>query len=198
MDGYQKRTERKKESIRQAALDLFNQFGIDKVSVSDVAQQAGVSHVTIYKYFGSKDGLVSDIIKMRFMSQLQRLQEILKSKKSFADKLEELLLDKVHSTLPLFEEMTQKAIASNPELRKYFESVLKVDMPQIYLAFIDEGIKEGLIDPHIPRETILLYLYLIRAGALADPQSWAQFQVNEKSGRDFQNLILYGLMGKRN
>jgi hypothetical protein len=93
--------------------------------------------------------------------------------------------------------MTRQAITSNPELKKFFESVLKTDMPKVYLELIDGGVREGLIDPQIPRETILLYLYLIRAGAVADPQSWAEFNTNERSLRDFQNLILYGVIGKR-
>jgi len=197
MNGYQKRTERKKENIRQAAKNLFSKYGIDKVSVSDIAQLAGVSHVTIYNYFGSKDGLVSDLIKTRFISQLQRLQEIVQSGQTFTEKLETLLLDKVHTITPFDEEMTQKALVSNPELRSFFETVLKKDMPKLYLEIIDAGIEDGFIDPNIPPETILMYLYLIRAGAIADPERWAKFHLDEKSGRDFQNLILYGLKGKR-
>ena len=60
MDGFQRRREQKKESIRRAALDLFGVHGIKKVSVNDVARRAGVSPVTIYNYYGSKQGLVHD------------------------------------------------------------------------------------------------------------------------------------------
>ncbi len=197
MNGYQKRTERKKENIRQAAISLLSQYGIDKVSVGDIAQLASVSHVTIYKYFGSKDGLVSDIIKTRFTQQLQRLQDIVFSDRNFLEKLEMVLQDKIQSVTAFDEEMTRKALMTNPELRGFFDSVLKNDMPQLYLAIIDSGIKEGLIDPNIPREIALTYLYLIRAGAVADPQSWAKVHISDRSVRDFQNLILYGLTGKR-
>ena len=61
MDGFQRRREQKKESIRQAALELFNVHGIKKVSVNDIARRAGVSPVTIYNYYGSKQGLVHDV-----------------------------------------------------------------------------------------------------------------------------------------
>ena len=196
MDGYQQRTERKKESIRQAAFELFKQYGADKVSVGAVAQKAGVSHVTIYKYFGSKDGLVSNIVKTQFMSVLQRLTEIVKSERPFAEKLEIILLDKVQAASNQYGELTRKAISVNPELRKFFESVLRNDMPQLYLAILDEGIKEGFVNSGISKDTALVYLYLLRAGAIADPESWAKLHSDEKSLRDFQNLVLYGLKGK--
>ena len=196
MDGYQQRTERKKESIRQAAFELFKQYGADKVSVGAVAQKAGVSHVTIYKYFGSKDGLVSNIVKTQFMSVLQRLTEIVKSERPFAEKLETILLDKVQAASNQYGELTRKAISVNPELRKFFESVLRNDMPQLYLAILDEGIKEGFVNSGISKDTALVYLYLLRAGAIADPESWAKLHSDEKSLRDFQNLVLYGLKGK--
>ena len=196
MDGYQQRTERKKESIRQAAFELFKQYGADKVSVGAVAQKAGVSHVTIYKYFGSKDGLVSNIVKTQFMSVLQRLTEIVKSERPFAEKLEMILLDKAQATANQYGELTRKAISVNPELRKFFESVLRNDMPQLYLAILDEGIKEGFVNSGISKDTALVYLYLLRAGAIADPESWAKLHSDEKSLRDFQNLVLYGLKGK--
>ena len=196
MDGYQQRTERKKESIRQAAFELFKQYGADKVSVGAVAQKAGVSHVTIYKYFGSKDGLVSNIVKTQFMSVLQRLTEVVKSERPFAEKLETILLDKVQAASNQYGELTRKAISVNPELRKFFESVLRNDMPQLYLAILDEGIKEGFVNSGISKDTALVYLYLLRAGAIADPESWAKLHSDEKSLRDFQNLVLYGLKGK--
>jgi len=196
VDGYQQRTERKKESIRQAAFELFKQYGADKVSVGAVAQKAGVSHVTIYKYFGSKDGLVSNIVKTQFMSVLQRLTEIVKSERPFAEKLEIILLDKVQAASNQYGELTRKAISVNPELRKFFESVLRNDMPQLYLAILDEGIKEGFVNSGISKDTALVYLYLLRAGAIADPESWAKLHSDEKSLRDFQNLVLYGLKGK--
>lgn len=196
MNGYQQRTERKKESIRQAAFELFKQYGADKVSVGAVAQKAGVSHVTIYKYFGSKDGLVSNIVKTQFMSVLQRLTEIVKSERPFAEKLEIILLDKVQAASNQYGELTRKAISVNPELRKFFESVLRNDMPQLYLAILDEGIKEGFVNSGISKDTALVYLYLLRAGAIADPESWAKLHSDEKSLRDFQNLVLYGLKGK--
>jgi AcrR family transcriptional regulator len=45
---------RAKETIRQAALDLFNERGFDAVSVTDIAERAEVGRTTFFRYFGDK------------------------------------------------------------------------------------------------------------------------------------------------
>lgn len=48
--------------ILQAARRLFHRFGLKKVSVEDIAREAAVSKVTIYKYFGNKTGLFNEVM----------------------------------------------------------------------------------------------------------------------------------------
>ena len=48
--------------ILQAARKLFHRFGLKKVSVEDIAREAGVSKVTVYKYFGNKTGLFNEVV----------------------------------------------------------------------------------------------------------------------------------------
>jgi len=54
--------ERKKAAtmhrIQAVALDLFEQYGFDTVSIEQVADDAEVSPSTVYRYFGTKEGLV--------------------------------------------------------------------------------------------------------------------------------------------
>lgn len=46
------------ERIVTAALELFSQQGVKKTDLDEVARQAGVTRVTVYRYFGDKEGLV--------------------------------------------------------------------------------------------------------------------------------------------
>jgi AcrR family transcriptional regulator len=45
-------------SIRETALDLFDERGFAAVKIDDVAAAAGVSASSIYRYFGTKEGLL--------------------------------------------------------------------------------------------------------------------------------------------
>ena len=62
MDGFARRKEQSKEEIRKAAWELFSQFGVDKVSMTDIARKAGVSPATIYNNFDSKEALAREFV----------------------------------------------------------------------------------------------------------------------------------------
>src|SRR5258708_6423983 len=49
-------------SVVIAATDLFGRMGFRRGSMDDVARAAGISRQTIYNYFGSKAGLISEVV----------------------------------------------------------------------------------------------------------------------------------------
>jgi AcrR family transcriptional regulator len=53
-----KNEDRTREKILLSALTLFSERGISKTSVNEVAYRAGVSRVTVYRYFPEKEHLV--------------------------------------------------------------------------------------------------------------------------------------------
>ncbi len=54
--------ERKKQAthglLRRTAIELFTERGFDEVSVATIAEEAGVSKMTVFNYFGTKEDLV--------------------------------------------------------------------------------------------------------------------------------------------
>ena len=65
------------EQVFEAAFQLFTRHGYQKVSVNEIAQQAGVSPATIYNYFGTKDQLYIDMIMNWMDKQLAKYDRIL-------------------------------------------------------------------------------------------------------------------------
>ena len=57
--------QRTKDRILNAAENLFFQEGINITGVDRVANSAGVSIVTLYKHFGSKDNLLREVLDRR-------------------------------------------------------------------------------------------------------------------------------------
>ncbi|WP_430330927.1 TetR/AcrR family transcriptional regulator [Rhodococcus sp. ACT016] len=50
------------ERITAAATELFVERGFDRVSAADVAERAGCSRATLYRYVGGKPALVSAVV----------------------------------------------------------------------------------------------------------------------------------------
>jgi len=87
MDGFARRKEQSKEEIRKAAWELFSRFGVDKVSMMDIAHKAGVSQVTIYNNFGSKEALAREFVSVMVEMLESRVQEIVAMEGSYLDKM---------------------------------------------------------------------------------------------------------------
>ena len=48
-----------REAIWNAAIDLFTKQGFDETTVDDIAEAAGVSRRSFFRYFASKDDLMA-------------------------------------------------------------------------------------------------------------------------------------------
>ena len=93
MNGFEKRKAQKKENIRRTALELFRTYGFQKVSIAEIARGAGVSQVTIYNHFDSKEGLVRDVLKWHMSDLLDKYLGIMNSDEPFMEKLENIVFD---------------------------------------------------------------------------------------------------------
>ena len=68
-----------KETIMTCALDLFYARGYDGVGVQEIADAAGITKPTLYYYFGSKKGLLQQVLNNYY----QILDELLDRAVSF-------------------------------------------------------------------------------------------------------------------
>jgi AcrR family transcriptional regulator len=62
----------KRERLRRASIELFNERGVDETAVDDIVRHAGVAKGTFYLYFKSKEEILSDIVAARSRHILAR------------------------------------------------------------------------------------------------------------------------------
>ena len=62
-----------KNKIVEQSLKLFFNYGIQHITMDDIAEKCGVSKKTIYKYFENKDDLLHQIIEL----QVKELKEVI-------------------------------------------------------------------------------------------------------------------------
>ena len=64
-----------REAIINSALKLFCRRGYDAVGVQEIVDQAGITKPTLYYYFGSKQGLLKEILRTNSEILEKMLQE---------------------------------------------------------------------------------------------------------------------------
>ncbi|CAM3878089.1 TetR/AcrR family transcriptional regulator [Cytobacillus oceanisediminis] len=196
MDGYQLRTEKKKEQIQKAALELFKDLGIEKVSLAEIARKAKVSPVTIYNHFGTKDELVKNVVHTFLQKEWNsRLETIQQEDLSFPEKVEKLILDTA-TVSGINPDFLNKLVESNPELEQLIQDFFKARMKYI-ICFFEEGKQLGYVDPDISTESIMVYLNILQ-NAAKDLLFYNESSKNSKLGEDLSRLFFYGLLKKPN
>ncbi|MFC2070511.1 TetR/AcrR family transcriptional regulator [Chloroflexota bacterium] len=196
MNGFERGKEQKKDSIRRAALDLFGKYGFKKVSVSDIAQKAGVSPVTIYNHFGSKDELVRDVVKTQFQDMLKKYQEIIDGEASFPEKLETIIFDKSRIAGQFQGELAQTLFQNDPEMRQFVESMWQGDAVRMTIDLFEEGKREGYVSTKRSSEVLILYLQVIRDGFAANPELITNISTSLEHIRELNDIILNGMVGR--
>lgn len=195
MNGFERRKEQKKNGIRRVALELFKVYGFNKVSMNDIAHKAGVSQVTIYNHFGSKEELVRDVIKTLCINLLGKYRAITKREGPFLEKLETIVLDKTKIVSQFQGELMQTAIQNDPEIQQFIESMWQQEVSQLTVDFLREGKEEGYINPSLSDEAILVYFEILRKGVQAGFNIPAKMERNPQLLRELMSLFVYGLNG---
>lgn len=148
---------KKAEKILNTIIKLFIQGGIKKTTMDEIAEQAKVSKVTIYKYFSDKDTLYYEVGKNILSLHVSKLNEIIES--------EDPLVKRLYSFLAIVSEFTDTGhFALCRELAQYndnlsceYENYISI-YTQTLLHLIDEGIEKGLIKPTLDRQFVFHYI----------------------------------------
>lgn len=189
MNGFQLRREKKMEDILEAAFELFSANGIKNVSITEIAEKANVSRVSIYNFFGSKEKLVRQSC-FYFMDKIMKdLQLLVKSDLSFQEKFEKMFSISIESANDISEDFYQSQFLKDPIVLEFLEEYKNNKSIPLLMDLIDQGKKEGYIDSELSSEAILLYINSIN-GAL-------QSNISKKARLDLGKLFSYGLFGER-
>lgn len=164
MDGFERRKEKKREAIRNAALHLYMHNGIRNVGIVEIAKTANVSQVTIYNYFGSKDELTKDVLIQYLEKYLKEFQFFCQEELPYREKLEQLLLRSA-SLDSLHIEFIDVFLSDEPELADIVRSYEAKLIP-LFVAFIEEGKQLGYFNAGLSSETLLFYIHLFSSRAM--------------------------------
>ena len=193
MDGFEKRRNDKKKAIMQTALELFDQYGFDRVTVTEIAEKAHVSKVSIYNFFESKDNLRRIIIKDMLDDSVEKIKSLIAKEGNFIEKIEEYIQIRTwyygKYTLRFFFE----AVESDPELRQYLEN-FNAASKNLLMTFIEEGKDSGVFSPDASNDAIEIYIDMIQTYLMHNKEIRDRLEHNPELTREINMLFMDGLI----
>ena len=193
MNQYQKTTEKKKQAIIQAALQLFKEKGFKDTSIKSIAEAAEVSPVSIYNYFGSKDNLVALCVNDLFEEITQQAEDILNSNLDFKTKLDHAFALCQEKMSQQISDYFQDKMVKDPALSSLLTKAITAKKRDIYRAYIELGKKEGLIAEDLSTELVLNVMDALNGmgNQLADSDNL------ETEVEQIHSIFLYGIFGQK-
>lgn len=199
MDGFARRTERKKRAIIDAASQLLAEKGYNQLKIEEIAKKAKVSQVTIYNYFGSKKKLIHQVVKEHIMEQNDNYERLMREEKPFPEIFRSTILKKKnHSHILILEELAE-IFEEDAELKQFIEDYYKNKFIPLFLQFIRKGKEEGYIRKEISDEAILLYIDAVTMMIDHNLKESSFKDKMEELGDQLFDMFFYGLLneGKR-
>lgn len=201
MDGFERRKEQSKEGIRKAAWELFSQFGVDRVSIADIARKAGVSQATIYNNFGSKEALAREFVTTAVEELMSRVKAVLTPEKLYREKMAafiQFIAELMTSGRPSAAESAIFAssidLQNDPEI-KHIRLEAQQKMTALLLDLIQEGKQQGQVNPNLSEETLTIY-FAAFMDVFSNPRLQHRYYQLPALIHELGSLMLYGLRGQ--
>ena len=193
MNQYQKTTEKKKQAIIQAALQLFKEKGFKDTSIKSIAEAAEVSPVSIYNYFGSKDNLVALCVNDLFEEITQQAEDILNSNLDFKTKLDHAFALCQEKMSQQISDYFQDKLVEDSVFSTLLTKAITAKKRDIYRAYIKVGKEEGLIAEDLSTELILNVMDALNGmgNQIADSDNL------ETEVEQIHQFFLYGIFAKK-
>ena len=194
-----------KSSVKDAILDatdrLLARFGYRKMTVEDIAAEAGIGKGTIYLHFSSKEEVVLSHID-RIVERLQeRLKEIAGSDAPAAERLRLMLLTRVLFRFDSIQHYTKSLNDLLAVLRpgllarraQYFEAEAQI-FAEVLTAGRDAG-EFSFDDEHATAHALLQATNGLLPYSLSTTELGAREEVEQRTA-DVANLMLRGLLSR--
>jgi AcrR family transcriptional regulator len=148
-----------RRKLEAAVLDVFSKGDFHQADIRTVAKKAGVSFGTIYKYYGSKEGLLFTFLSNWIDELCERIIDHLQGIENLKEKLRKVFwvqLDYyernqnmgriLFMTVPMATWMADKTFVQKK-------------MINIFLNVLRQGQEEGVLNPNVRAGVLLDFMY---------------------------------------
>lgn len=182
----------KQQQLVDTAGKLFMKFGVKRVTVAEICQEAGVSKMTFYKYFSNKKAIAEAFLQRKFEEGIQDYRNIMQQSISFAQKVEQMIQLKLENTEDISSEFV-KDIYKDQQLGLHLilEEKQKEYLNEVLQDFA-QAASNGEIRAGIKPEMIAYFLGKM-AEMAADEQLIQLYENEQELIMEITKFFFYGL-----
>lgn len=169
MNGYEKRTQEKKNQVLEATFHLMNtDAGIENLTMDDISQNSNVGKTSIFKYFESKENLIYEVFKGFLNEMGETARKIMDENKPFEETIIAIsqnkinYLEKVNKQfyLDLMDFFTKKDDEGSSLIMQEYTK----ESYSLMLDLFHRGRKEGKVDLKYSDEFLMIYFQALVEG----------------------------------
>jgi AcrR family transcriptional regulator len=186
----------KRQRIIAAAARLWREtHNVKKVSLEDIAREAGVSPTTIYNNFRDREGLVAEVIRHLTRETLDKQWAIVDSDLPIPEKMRSITAVKF-STLGSVKNDALTKLSEDPSYKQYLDKLYESEVKLMMTQLIEEGKRQGYIAPDLPEESIMLFLDIFKEGGIACAEKLQKILNNKRVMTGLIRIFYHGLFQK--
>jgi AcrR family transcriptional regulator len=186
----------KKQRIVAAAEKLWRQaHNVSKVSLTDIAQEAGVSPTTIYNYFSTREGLVHEVVRHLFDRVIGKQKAFMESDLPFPQKIQGMISAKMGGIRGMETDLIDK-ICTDPYSKRLVEEMSEKHVKPIIQSLIRKGKEQGYIRPDMTEDVLTLYFDMLKSGGIACTEAMKQIITDKEKTLALTKLIYFGIFQK--
>jgi len=152
------------KNIEEATLEMLNQKDISNITMDEIAKNAGVSKVTLFNYYNTKDNLINTTIRNFLASIYEEYERLVESDLPFEQTYIEVTqykMKKIQSTTSMFFHNVMQQYASDTT---FFDKDAQETSDRLVLRLLQKGRKEGKINPAYSDEVLLMFMHIFTEG----------------------------------
>jgi len=179
----------------ETAKELFFRYGIRRVSIEEICQEAGVSKMTFYRYFPNKAAIAKHVLESIYNEGRERINSILAMDLPFEERLKKVLVTKMEYADKYSREFIKDLMmGTEPELKKYIEEETKHSLNELRKIFLDAQ-KKGEIRSDI-KVDFIIYMMNIMREVFKDENLQKLYPDFASLMKDAFNFFYYGVLKK--
>jgi len=186
---------KKHQLLIDTAHDLFLRYGINRVTVEEICETAGVSKMTFYKHFKNKLDLALFILNNIFEEAIDRYKRIMDQDVPYSEKAKEIIKLKLESTEEISKEMLKDFYdRSIPEVAELIQKTTQ----ESFKLLLDDMItaqKKGEIRQNINPHFIIYMISRMQEMAV-DEKLLNMYGSTQALASEFINFFFYGILSR--